>query len=115
MDGLEGESVRGYEIHNGRTRGANNLGWLKITERGEQLSTVDDGSINDDGRVWGCYLHGLFENDLFRKHWLTSLGKQTNSAALTVDRSRPEFFDDFADQVEEALDMDMLDQIIGLK
>lgn len=42
----KGRAFRGYEIHMGET--------------------VCDGERDDGGRVWGTYLHGLFDDDDFR-------------------------------------------------
>jgi adenosylcobyric acid synthase len=33
-----------------------------------------DGAVSDDGRVSGCYLHGLFAADAARAAWLASIG-----------------------------------------
>jgi adenosylcobyric acid synthase len=68
---LRGQTVEGYEIHMGRTRSAN--AWLEITARNGQPCQADDGCIRADGRVWGCYLHGLFANAALRRAWLASL------------------------------------------
>ncbi len=71
LQALEGEGLEGYEIHMGRseTRAA----WLEITARNGQEVHVLDGSVSPDGRVWGCYLHGLFANPTLRRAWLASL------------------------------------------
>jgi adenosylcobyric acid synthase len=50
------------------------------------------GAISADGRVQGCYLHGLFADDTYRRDYLKGL-----NARLGVDLS-------YAQGVEEALD-----------
>jgi len=63
--------VDGYEIHMGRSVGG--CHWLRIVRRNGATVDMPDGAISDDGRVWGCYLHGLFGNACFRRAWLGSL------------------------------------------
>jgi adenosylcobyric acid synthase len=63
-----GEWAEGYEIHIGRTSGA---------DCARALFTVDDqpeGAISADGRVMGSYLHGLFSSNGFRAAFLSALG-----------------------------------------
>ncbi len=56
--------IEGYEIHKGLTIGDMNLFRIRRKTTNEWLT---DGIIK--GNVWGTYLHGLFENDDFRR-WL---------------------------------------------
>lgn len=59
--------LKGYEIHMGRTQlgpGARPL--LQIRRQGDHDVHLD-GASSGDGRVFGSYLHGLFDNDEFRK------------------------------------------------
>jgi len=110
LEHVAGQMVEGYEIHMGRTRG--NDPWLTITERGRCPVDVADGAVSADGRVWGCYLHGLFENRHFRQAWLRgigwsahdSLGGSTSNLATQLDR--------LADEVERALNMALLKEIV---
>ena len=104
---LEGQTISGYEIHMGRT--VNQSSWLKITERNGQPVQVLDGATSEDGKVWGCYMHGLFANDNLRRAWLKDLGwdeetgeKDPFSTSLTR----------LADTLEETLDMEYLEKII---
>lgn len=106
---LEGQTVTGYEIHMGRTEGKKP--WLKITERNGQSVQVPDGATSEDGKVWGCYVHGLFANENLRQAWLEDLGwsKETageneNPFAASLTR--------LADTLESTLDMDLLENII---
>jgi adenosylcobyric acid synthase len=107
---LAGAELNGYEIHMGRTVGAQP--WLDITrEQGEGISHPD-GAANSDRRIWGCYLHGLFANDSFRKAWLASLGHAPApvGSAVTLDAA----LERLADEVEKALNMQRLLEIAAL-
>ena len=69
---LTDEMIQGYEIHMGETESQSQ--WLEIASRnGEQVKFMD-GGVSPNGKIWGCYLHGLFANDAFRQAWLTRLG-----------------------------------------
>jgi adenosylcobyric acid synthase len=101
--------VQGYEIHMGRTISASS--WLQINTRHGLPCEIPDGSMSADGRIWGCYLHGLFGNDAFRHAWLTSLGwtlKRLSQATDQLEKS----LDDLADEVEAAVDMNEIERIL---
>jgi adenosylcobyric acid synthase len=120
--GGRGQVVEGYEIHMGQTSGGKP--WLELTRPGNVKSRVKDGASTDDGTVWGCYLHGLFGNDDFRRRWLNSLSQrfgldavkhgmqeeggpvQRVAADLDVSLNR------LANHVEAALDRERLEQIV---
>ncbi|WP_322511435.1 cobyric acid synthase [Chloroflexus sp.] len=98
----------GYEIHMGRSH---RLGaaqpLLTIVQRGAATTTEADGCISADGRVWGCYIHGLFANAEFRRGWLRQLGWQPPSEHTpSVDP-----FDRLADRVAAALGPATLEQL----
>jgi adenosylcobyric acid synthase len=58
----------GYEIHLGRTTGADTL------SPPVHIDGKPDGATSQDGKVWGTYLHGLFAADAFRHRFLHELG-----------------------------------------
>ncbi|MEM6408354.1 MAG: cobyric acid synthase [Pseudomonadota bacterium] len=63
-----GAAVTGYEIHIGETQGPDKArAWLDIDGRPE-------GAASADGRIKGCYIHGLFTSDAFRAQFLNGLG-----------------------------------------
>ncbi len=70
----DGSIIEAYEIHMGVTepqgRGAPAF---EIISRSGQAVMVADGWVNPDGRIWGTYLHGLFDNDGFRQAFLQEL------------------------------------------
>jgi adenosylcobyric acid synthase len=110
---LKGCAISGYEIHNGRTYSKEP--WLKIVKRDSYTAEAKDGSMSPDGRVWGCYLHGIFEDDWFRPAWLHSLGwSQEGVEHLIAKEKLHSEIDRLADTVEAALKMDELDRMIGL-
>jgi adenosylcobyric acid synthase len=111
LSSLKGEVLQGYEIHMGRT--STIYPWLEIALRGGQRVSVYDGASSSEGRIWGCYLHGLFENDRLRHAWLATLGWQTSGPRITALDRYESAFERLADVVEDALDMRLLDEIIG--
>src|SRR5690349_13130628 len=105
---LRGEMNEGYEIHMGETQ--SQAQWLEILSRNGGQVKVMDGSVSSDGKIWGCYLHGLFANDSFRHAWLTRLGWQ---GEMTSQSARFEAsLNALADAVESSLDMNKLEEII---
>jgi len=108
LGSLAGEMIQGYEIHMGETQSQTQ--WLEIISRNGKQVKVLDGSVSSNGRVWGCYLHGLFHNDVLRHAWLRSLGwrGETASQSARFDES----LEKLADAVESALNMSLLEDII---
>lgn len=96
---MQGERVSGYEIHMGQSEEAQP--WLNIIEPDD---VRPDGAVSGDGRIWGCYLHGLFANDKLRRAWLRSLGWQGESEGEGTP-SLDTIFDRVADVVEQHLDL----------
>jgi adenosylcobyric acid synthase len=106
------EPLSGYEIHAGRTESAAPLLEIARADTGE---TVFDGAVSEGAQIFGTCLHGLFDNDAFRRAWLRSLGWQEQREHSSTNRLRKEAaFDHLADAIEAALDVARLDSIIGL-
>ena len=68
VDVATGMPVTGYEMHLGETTGPG-LGHPML-----HLAGAPEGAISADGLVAGCYLHGLFASDGFRRAFLEGLG-----------------------------------------
>ncbi len=108
-----GVEVRGYEIHMGRTEGAEGP-VFRILERHGSPADEPDGSSARGGRVWGTYIHGVFDSGPFRRGFLDRLrarrGWEPLRKAFDVDLS--ESLDRLADRVRASLDMDLLRRIV---
>lgn len=105
--------VRGYEIHAGETTAngpARPLGTL--VKRGGSPVNIQEGWVAEDGRAWGCYLHGIFEDETFRREFLHRLGWQGSSGVS--QQLREAEYNRLADVVEAALDWPAIEKIIGL-
>jgi adenosylcobyric acid synthase len=106
LAGLAGQMVRGYEIHMGRSQGA--AAWLEIVERSGVPVAVRDGTTADQGRIWGCYVHGMFANQAMRHAWLAWLGWQGAGRSYASSQGHEAAFERLADEVEAALDMELV-------
>ncbi|MEM7225303.1 MAG: cobyric acid synthase [Pseudomonadota bacterium] len=98
-DCLSGAALSGYEMHVGATTGpARERPFLEIAGRPE-------GAMSADGRVLGCYLHGLFAADGFRHAFLDRL-KRRSESGLTYERQVEEALDLLADHLARHADLD---------
>lgn len=119
-----GECVHGYEIHVGQT--TTSSPWLRRIRTGDQVvesATRESGSFealdgakSDDNRIWGCYLHGLFHNDTFRRGWLSSLGVEPRACndpnQLSYHAVINESLDRLADAFEANIDFTRVEQLV---
>ena len=108
LSSLKGSLISGYEIHMGQT--SSDAPLAEVVHREASPVSSPDGSCSADGRVWGSYLHGIFDNDAFRAAWLYSLGAVANPIPFVARRAAA--YDRLADVLEMALNCPLLDQII---
>jgi adenosylcobyric acid synthase len=93
-------AVSGYEIHIGQTDGPDcDNRWLTVEGQSH-------GAASPDGRIMGCYLHGLFSEDAFRAHFLSGMG--VASGGLDFDRTIDQTLDRLAEHLETHLDLDAI-------
>lgn len=95
-----GMPVKGYEMHLGTTAGPGRERPML------RLAGGTDGCITGDGRVAGCYLHGLFASDPFRRAFLGRLGADTGEVAY--EQQIEATLDGLADHLERSLDLPAL-------
>lgn len=107
--------VKGYEIHHGRTRRLKGAGPAFFYPDGKP-----EGCVNENGLVFGTYLHGLFDNDGFRRHFVNTLRKlgklpELDRPTVNAEAVRNRAFDSLADKVLENIDEKLLLQLVGLE
>ncbi len=102
--GLEiasGTAVKGYEMHIGVTRGPDRARPLL------RLGRRDEGAVSADGKVAGCYLHGLFAADGFRQAFLARLKGRADSG-LAYEAEVERVLDGLAGHLEGNLNLEVL-------
>ena len=99
-----GQPVRGYEMHMGVTTGPG------LSAPMLDLDGRSDGAVSADGKVMGCYLHGLFSSDTFRAAFLERLGGRASSG-LAWERRIDSTLDALAEHLESSLDLEAIIQM----
>jgi adenosylcobyric acid synthase len=95
-----GMPVKGYEMHLGSTAGPG------LERPMLRLANGADGCISRDGRVAGCYVHGLFVSDPFRRTFLEALG--ADGGEVVYEQQIETTLDALADHLERSLDLPAL-------
>jgi adenosylcobyric acid synthase len=96
-----GEPIHGYEMHLGRTSGP------ALARPMLDLDGRPDGAVSADGRIMGCYVHGLFAADGFRHAFLARL-KARAPSGLAFEQQIEATLDALADHLEAHVDLDGL-------
>ncbi len=109
--------VSGYEIHMGESEcGPLARPLFRLTRRSGRPVDLEDGAISPDGRVWGTYLHGLFDNAELRRVLIDSLwhdqGKTRTAAPLQMSLEKE--LDRLAAHLEANLDLKKIFAVVGL-
>jgi cobyric acid synthase CobQ/L-threonine-O-3-phosphate decarboxylase len=107
-----GLDVTGYEIHHGQTDYA---GCTPLVVRADGQVV---GIAGDDQRIWGTYLHGVFDADAFRRWFVDRLRVRRGLAALGTVVGRYDIepaLDRLAEVVRASVRMDEIYRLMGLR
>ena len=113
-----GKNLVGYEIHMGDTtpNDASVQRCFNITSRSEQSVDVVDGFIDGTHRIMGTYVHGVFDNDEFRRFIINQLrlanGLDEKPVLIRFFKHKNDAYNRLADIVEEHLDMDYIMSVL---
>ena len=86
--------------------------WLEISRRSGTPMALADGAVEATGKIWGCYLHGLFANAALRRTWLASLGWRGAAGSAGASPDVQTMLDNLAAHVEDHMDMPRLQSLI---
>ncbi len=77
-----------------------------------------DGAVNQEGKIWGTYLHGLFESGSFLQAWLSQVGAEQGIGVQVAwqqwQEERDSQLDRLADALEGPLNMDTIRALAGV-
>jgi cobyric acid synthase len=109
LKGMDGKTVEGYEIHNGKT-----------VPYDEAFEFTEGGSGYCSGNVYGTYLHGFFDKKEILSFVLEKLAS-ANKKELATDRIedyadfKERQYDLLAKGLRKSLDLDYIYQILGMQ
>ena len=115
-DMTSGIEISGYEIHHGVSKYERNCGpFFEVLEHNGRAARYPDGFRRKDGRVFGTYIHGLFDTDIFRRAFLNRIRQRKGWQPLPekncFDQDRE--FDKLARLLRENIDMKSLYRIVN--
>lgn len=121
LEEARGTEVVGYEIHMGRTDLGKEAGpAFEIIHRFGASHSTMDGAASRDGKVWGTYIHGIFDSAPFRRKMINSLRMlkglppMDNSVSLSAWEQRQRDYDRLAEVVRGSLDMGKVYGMLGM-
>ncbi|MFA1281932.1 cobyric acid synthase [Citrobacter telavivensis] len=110
LSAASGLPVRGYEIHMGET--TLNGGCRSVMQLQKHGENVADGAVTADGRVFGTYLHGLFDSDGFTRALINGLRERKGLAlldpAFQYAQYKSQQFDLLADAMRQHIDIEKI-------
>lgn len=113
--GRSSRELAGYEIHMGETiLGPRADSFARISERSGEETEILDGAVSKEGRVFGTYLHGVFDNDRFRTAFLNRLRTTKGLAEQPVPTRTVDPLDLLADHLAQHLDLTKIWDICGV-
>jgi adenosylcobyric acid synthase len=111
-------ALQGYEIHVGETRYAGRAEPFAQLVRQTKESVVD-GCVSADSRIFGTYLHGLFDGDAFRHAFIEAARAFCHLAPAAElgdwGSKRRESLDRLASVVGQSLDIPKIFAWAGLR
>ncbi|TGJ98660.1 cobyric acid synthase [Leptospira langatensis] len=107
-----GKKVIGYEIHHGVTETNTDL---KPLFRNSMGAAIGHQGMSEN--IWGTYLHGIFDEDEFRRWFLDRIRQKKGQRPLAKIQAKYELetsLDRLAKKVRESLDMNRIYGILGI-
>ena len=119
LEGAEGITVKGYEIHQGYSYTENVLPEEKSKEGAVVECIFGDSSLKGMAKdnIIGTYIHGIFDNSDFTRHILNKVRESKGFDRINENFSFAEYkdreYDKLAQVLRENLDIDGIYEIMG--
>lgn len=98
---IHDKNIAGYEIHMGvTTLGEQAEPLVEITTQLDQEVSILDGAISSDGKIFGSYIHGIFDDVTFTRALLNEIRQEKGLDDMT---SKVQSFDEFKETEYEKL------------
>ena len=102
--------IKGFEIHNGQTELNNNQNSLKITPIFKDLNLGWYKENIEGGTIAGTYIHGIFENDIWRDQYINLIRKSKNlpiliKKSISYKKKRESILDNLANEFNKHLNL----------
>lgn len=108
-------TISGYEIHMGRSEFLAPHRAPFLVERKEGWE--EEGYLSSDGLILGTYIHGIFDNDIWRRDFINSLrrrkGMEEISSFISYAKIKDDAYERLASIVEKHVDMDAIWAMLG--
>lgn len=104
--------VEGYEIHHGKTKSVGDTRVILLNGKSEEL-----GYSDSTGRIWGTYIHGIFDKDQFRRKYLDQIRIRKGKTPLVdvqVSYNLEKSLDRLAKHVRRSLNINLIYRKLGL-
>ena len=109
-----GEPVTGYEIHMGMSDIVEDP-LFEIANPG-QKEIMEEGSVREDEKLFGTYLHGVFDKPAFRKYFMSFIEHDGVPVKMEEVRDYDDLLENsietLAESFERGLDMDRIMMIL---
>jgi adenosylcobyric acid synthase len=115
---LRGQMIRGYEIHMGHSHVyEEQAGLMEINYRSGQEVSLAEGACDASGRIFGTYLHGIFDNANIMLALMNNIRKKKGLIPLE-EKNLPIFqkenrYDRLAEVVRNSVDMEQIAAILN--
>ncbi|MDF2571410.1 MAG: cobQ [Sporomusa sp.] len=114
----KGENLTGYEIHMGRTQFLTPVDpAFTITTRSNEQVQMTDGAVSADGLVMGTYIHGIFDNDAYRRAVLDALRVRKGLSPLGITQDtqarKDAAYDRLAGVVRQSMNIELVYRIMN--
>lgn len=115
VDNTFHSNLQGYEIHMGETKRLKGSAFAKIVSADNPQ--IEDGAVSEDKKVFGTYIHGVFDSSEFTRALLNEIRKSKGLKPVKNEVEdywvyKDKQYDELAKIVKDNIDIERLYKII---